>query len=78
MCVVIVALAAFVFPERRPDLYQASPANVKFAGIPVLYIVAPLSALVMLFLVYLTFAYPRDSRSAGSRRTPGRSRRSSG
>ena len=38
----IVSLAAFVFPSRRPDLYQASPANVKFAGIPVLKIVAPL------------------------------------
>jgi amino acid transporter len=58
VCVVIVALAAFLFPERRPDLYQASPANVKFAGIPVLKIVAPLSALVMVFLIYLTFAYP--------------------
>ena len=34
--VVIVAVAAFVFPERRPDLYQASPANLKIAGIPVL------------------------------------------
>ena len=58
VCVVIVALAAFMFPERRPDLYQSSPANVKFAGIPVLKIVAPLSALVMAFLIYLTFAYP--------------------
>jgi len=58
VCVVIVALAAFLFPERRPDLYQASPANVKVGGIPVLKIVAPLSALVMVFLIYLTFAYP--------------------
>ena len=47
VCVVIVGVAALVFPSRRPDLYQASPANVTFAGIPVLYIVAPLSILVM-------------------------------
>ena len=35
VCVVIVAVAAFVFPSRRPDLYQSSPANVSVAGIPV-------------------------------------------
>jgi APA family basic amino acid/polyamine antiporter len=58
VCIVIVGIAAIMFPSRRPDLYQASPANVRFAGIPVLYIVAPLSILVMLFLVYLTVTYP--------------------
>ena len=58
VCVVIVGIAAILFPSRRPDLYQASPANVRFAGIPVLYIVAPLSILVMLFLVWLTVTYP--------------------
>jgi APA family basic amino acid/polyamine antiporter len=56
--VIIVAIAALAFPSRRPDLYQASPANVKFLGIPVLYIVAPLSILCMLFLVWCTVAYP--------------------
>ncbi len=58
VCVVIVAVAAFVFSSRRPDLYQASPANVTFAGLPVLKIVAPLSILVMVFLVYAVLAYP--------------------
>jgi amino acid transporter len=58
VCVVIVAVAAVVFPSRRPDLYQASPANVKVLGIPLLYIVAPLSVLVMGFLTYCTLAYP--------------------
>jgi APA family basic amino acid/polyamine antiporter len=58
VCIVIVGIAAIVFPSRRPDLYQASPANVRFAGLPVLYIVAPLSILVMLLLVYLTVTYP--------------------
>jgi APA family basic amino acid/polyamine antiporter len=58
VCVVIVGVAAIAFPSRRPDLYQASPANVRFAGVPVLYIVAPLAILVMLFLVYLTVTYP--------------------
>ena len=54
----IVAIAAIAVPLRRPDLYQASPANVKFLGFPVLYWVAPLSILVMLFLVWLTVTYP--------------------
>jgi amino acid transporter len=58
VCVVIVGIAAIAFPSRRPDLFQASPANIRVAGIPVLYIVAPLSILVMLFLVYLTVTYP--------------------
>ena len=58
VCVVIVGVAAFVFPDRRPDLYQASPANVSWGGVPVLKIVAPLSILVMLFLTYLTIRYP--------------------
>ncbi len=68
VCVVIVAVAAFVFSSRRPDLYQASPANVTFAGLPVLKIVAPLSFLVMVFLVYAVLAYPPlalgDSKNA--------------
>jgi APA family basic amino acid/polyamine antiporter len=58
VCVVIVGIAAFVFPERRPELYRASPANVSVGGIPVLKIVAPLSILVMVFLTWLTLQYP--------------------
>jgi APA family basic amino acid/polyamine antiporter len=58
VCVVIVGIAAIAFPSRRPDLYQASPANVRFAGVPVLYIVAALSIMVMLFLVWRTVTFP--------------------
>jgi len=58
VCVVIVGVAAILFPTRRPDLYKASPANIRWLGIPVLYIVAPLSILVMLFLTWCTLAYP--------------------
>src|SRR5205823_4699204 len=57
VCVCIVSVAAFFFPERRPDLYQASPANVKWLGIPVLKIVSPLSFLVMAFLTWETLHY---------------------
>jgi APA family basic amino acid/polyamine antiporter len=58
VCVVIVAYAAFRFPDVRPDAYKASPANVTWFGVPVLKIVAPLSFLVMAFLTYLTLKYP--------------------
>jgi APA family basic amino acid/polyamine antiporter len=58
VCIVIVGIAALAFPSRRPELYQASPANVRFLGIPVLYIVAPLAILVMLFLTWCTVSFP--------------------
>lgn len=58
VCVWIVSVAAFVFPERRPELYQASPANLSLFGIPLLKIVAPLSFAVMAFLVAVCIAYP--------------------
>jgi amino acid transporter len=57
VCVVIVAVAALAFPTRRPDLYQSSPANLRVAGIPVLYIVAPLAILVMGFLTWAVLTY---------------------
>ncbi len=52
VCIVIVAVAALMFPSRRADLYQASPANLKAGGIPVLYVVASLAIVVMAFLVW--------------------------
>ena len=48
--VVIIAIAAIALPLRRPELYRASPANVKFLGIPVLFIVAPLSIAIFVAL----------------------------
>jgi amino acid transporter len=56
--VVIVAAAAIALPTRRPDLYRASPANVKFLGIPVLYIVATLSIGIFVALAVVSTQYP--------------------
>jgi len=58
VCIVIVAVAAFTFPSRRPDLYEGSPASVKVLGIPLLRIVSPLAAAVGVFLVWETWHYP--------------------
>ena len=56
--VVIVAAAAIALPLRRPELYRASPANVKFLGIPVLFIVAPLSIIIFVALAVVSTQYP--------------------
>jgi amino acid transporter len=66
VCVWIVSVAAFLFPDRRRDLYEASPANVSVGGVPVLKIVAPLSFLAMAFLVYDTLKYPDLALSGDS------------
>src|SRR3954454_8712468 len=58
VCIAIVCVAAFVFPSRRPELYEGSPANVRLAGVPVLRIVAPLSLAVVAFLTWETLHYP--------------------
>jgi basic amino acid/polyamine antiporter, APA family len=58
VCMAIVSVAAFTFPRRQRELYQGSPANVKWFGIPVLQIVAPITFAVMVFLVWETWHYP--------------------
>jgi amino acid transporter len=66
VCMAIVAVAAFTFPSRRPDLYQGSPANVSVGGIPILRIVAPLSFAVVAFLTWETLKYPALALSGNS------------
>jgi amino acid transporter len=56
--VVIVGAAAIALPLRRPELYKASPANVKFLGVPVLFIVAPLSIAIFVALAVISTQYP--------------------
>ncbi len=56
--VVIVAAAAIALPTRRPELYRASPANIKWFGIPVLYIVATLSIIIFVALAVVSTQYP--------------------
>jgi APA family basic amino acid/polyamine antiporter len=58
LAVVIVGVAAIALPFRRPDLYRSSPANVKFLGIPVLFIVAPLSIGIFVALAIVSTQYP--------------------
>jgi amino acid transporter len=56
--VVIVAAAAIALPLRRPELYRASPANIKLFGIPVLWIVGALSIIVFVALAVVSTQYP--------------------
>jgi APA family basic amino acid/polyamine antiporter len=57
--ILTVSVTAIAFPFRRPELYKNSPANVSFAGIPVLPVVAVLSIVVMIGLAYVVLSYPQ-------------------
>jgi basic amino acid/polyamine antiporter, APA family len=58
LAVIIVGVAAIALPLRRPDLYQGSPANVKWLGVPVLYIVGTLSILEFIGIIAISFVNP--------------------
>jgi APA family basic amino acid/polyamine antiporter len=58
LAVIIVGVAAIALPTRRPDLYQGSPANVKWLGIPALYIVGTLSILEFIGIIAISFVNP--------------------
>jgi amino acid transporter len=58
LAVIIVGIAAVALPRRRPDLYLGSPANVKFLGVPVLYIVGTLSILEFIGIIAISFINP--------------------
>ena len=58
LAVIIVGIAAIALPIRRPDLYQGSPANVNFLGIPVLYIVGTMSIVEFVGIIFIAFQFP--------------------
>jgi APA family basic amino acid/polyamine antiporter len=58
LAVIIVGIAAVALPIRRPDLYQGSPANVRFLGVPLLYIVGTLSILEFIGIIAISFINP--------------------
>ena len=55
---VVVGLAAFVFPWRRPELYRASTTTKTFLGIPVVTIAGAGAVIstVVLWVLYFTEA----------------------
>jgi APA family basic amino acid/polyamine antiporter len=58
LAVIIVGIAAIALPVRRPDLYQASPANIKFLGVAVLPVVGVLSVLEFIGIIAIAFINP--------------------
>ncbi len=58
LAVIIVGAAAIALPRRRPDLYQASPANVNWFGVPVLYVTGALSIIEFVIIIGIAFKYP--------------------
>jgi basic amino acid/polyamine antiporter, APA family len=64
---IVVSIAAIVFPYRRRDLFEASPVNRRFAGLPVMTMVGVLS---LIALVIMAWAFLTDP-SAGLNGHPG-------
>jgi amino acid transporter len=58
LAVIIVSVAAIALPRRRPDLYQASPANASLWGVPVLSITGVLSIIEFGVLIWVSLKYP--------------------
>ena len=56
--ITMVSFTAFIFPWRRRELFNSSPANVRILGVPVLPVAAVLSLAVIWGLAYLVLAYP--------------------
>ena len=54
----IVAVSAVVMPYRRKEMFETSPANIRWGKVPVLVVLGVLSFAVMMFILYLLMAYP--------------------
>ena len=57
--ITMVAFTAFIFPWRRKELFNSSPANIRVLGVPVLPVAAVLSLAVIWGLAYIVLAYPQ-------------------
>ena len=55
---ILTAIAGALFPYRRKELYEASPANVSFAGMPLISISGVLMVLIQVMVVALYFVFP--------------------
>ncbi|MDE3229865.1 MAG: APC family permease, partial [Chloroflexota bacterium] len=57
--ITMVAITAIVFPWRRKELFESSPANIRILGVPLLPVAAVLSLAVIWGLAYIVLAYPQ-------------------
>jgi amino acid transporter len=48
----LTSLAAIVFPMRRKDAYEGSPAAISVAGIPLITIAAVIASITLLWIIY--------------------------
>jgi APA family basic amino acid/polyamine antiporter len=55
---IIVCIGAIVFPFRKKDLYSSSPANMKFAGIPLISLMGVISLGFIVMLQYFLLSNP--------------------
>lgn len=59
------ALAAALLPYRRPQLFESSPVNYRWAGIPVMAIVGGLAVITMAILLVVILNDPISGFSVG-------------
>ncbi|MEO5985817.1 MAG: hypothetical protein ABIW50_02630, partial [Candidatus Limnocylindria bacterium] len=64
---IVVAVAAAVFPFRRPDLFESSPINQRTLGVPNITIIG--AAAVVVYLIFLVPLLTNDTLGANA--TPG-------
>jgi amino acid transporter len=57
------AVAAAFLPYRQPELFEASPVNWRWGGIPVVTIVGALATLTMAIMLWVIFADPTQGFS---------------
>jgi basic amino acid/polyamine antiporter, APA family len=55
LSLIVVALAAIVFPFVKKDLFERSPANIKLAGVPLISIAGTISLVFFLMIEYFYF-----------------------
>lgn len=53
-----VAIAAVIFPFNKKDVYDASPARIQVAGIPLMTITGALAAIAMAWIIYAALTDP--------------------
>jgi hypothetical protein len=55
---VLVSVAAILFPYRLPDVFEGSPVNWRFAGLPVITLVGVVSLISMIIVEVLYWIDP--------------------
>jgi amino acid transporter len=48
----VTSIAAIVFPFRKKEMFESSPANIKIAGVPLMALIGVANTIFMLVFIY--------------------------